>query len=278
MLLVIMPVGVRIDGENDHELTIEGHAGAGQLVSVIRDCSGDPIASETSSFSDVAGALQYSHRFGEGNFVVLGLRAGRFQMNLQPVTTSDVPLDPNDYEYTYWNPHVAIEAPYIGFGIGYLSEPPVLDFGEWDISQPFLDLGEWKTGTPITAHLRLGNYSKVHFLATYNENLPMVSGGGNINLGLGYTSGNRVQLLTGLTVGPYDRPGLIQKLSWQVSDRFDLDLNGRIGSSAGTFEGSFSLGLRYHLPLGQRTGPTLFLEKNRKKKAPEKETGNREIG
>ena len=68
MFLIVMPVGVRIDGDTRNELTIEGHAGAGQLASVIRDCSGSTVASEANSFSDVAGAIQYSHRFGEGNF------------------------------------------------------------------------------------------------------------------------------------------------------------------------------------------------------------------
>lgn len=274
MFLLIMPVGVRIDGNTGDELTIEGHVGAGQLASVIRDCSGDAISSESNSFSDYAGAVQYSHRFGEGNFVVLGLRSGQFRMDYQAATTAPVLSDPYRYEYSYWNPYVAIESPYMGFGIGYLSEDPLMGFGKWDfgsIEDLYFGIGDF--GPPISAHLRFGNYAKAHFLATYNENLPMVSGGGNITLGVGYHSGNNVSLFTGLTAAPYDRPGLVQKLSWGLSERFDLDLNGRAGAAGGTFEGSFSLGLRYHLPVGEPSGHNPFLEKNRKKDQEEEKEG-----
>jgi len=255
MLLVIMPVGVRIDGENDHELTIEGHAGAGQLASVIRDCSGNPVASESSNFSDVAGGVSYSHRFGEGNFLVLGLRAGRYQIDLRRATREPVLLEPYEYEYTYWNPHLALESPHVGVGFGYLSEEPRLDFSEGTMD------------TPVTAHLRLGSYAAAHFLATYNENLPMVSGGGHIILGMGYPAGERASMFTGFSMYPYDQIGLAQKVSWMVSDRFDLDLNARAGAAAGHFEGSISLGLRYHLPFGKKTGPNQFLEKRSQEKS-----------
>ena len=200
-------------------------------------------------------------------------------MDYRRASTASEPLGPFAYEYSYWNPHVAFESPYVGVGIGYLSEDPVLGFGEWDLGwfeANYYSLGG--TGPPISAHLRLGNYARAHFLATYNENLPMVSGGGNITLGVGYPAGYRVGLFTGVTAAPYDRPGLLQKLSWRMSERFDLDFNGRIGVAGGLFEGSLSLGLRYHLPVGEATGGNPFLEKDRKKDLEKKETGPREVG
>lgn len=266
MFLVIMPVGIRVDGEHESGLAIEGHAGTGQLASVIRDCSGNPVASESNTFSDLAGGGTYSHHFGEGNVLVLGLRAGRFRMDLRQATREPVLVEPYEYEYTYWNPHLALESPFVGIGFGYLSEEPVLHFSDWTMD------------TPVTAHLRLGSYAAAHFLATYNENLPMISGGGHIILGMGYPAGGRASMFTGFSGYPYDQIGLVQKVSWMVSDRFDLDLNARAGGAAGHFEGSVSLGLRYHLPFGKKIGPNPFLEERAQEKSREDQPGHREIG
>jgi hypothetical protein len=268
VMLLVMPVGIRIDGDTNSELTLEGHAGTGQVVSVIRDCSGNAVSSEKSTYSDFAGALQYSIRTGEGNFIVMGIRGGRLHSDYMPASRYFSQLIPHgyEYEYSYWNPYVALESPYVGLGIGYLSEAPAYEFGENESS------------TPLSAHLRFGNYSALHFLGTLNENLPLTSGGGYINLGVGYPAGNRAQMFTGFSATPYDQLGLIQKISWQLSDRFDLDLNGRVGNAGGKFEGGISLGLRYHLPLGPKTGPNPFLEKQRLEEPTEKKPGYQEIG
>ena len=73
VMIIVMPIGIRIDGENDGELTIEGHGGTGQVYSILRDCSGNPVASQENEYSDYAGAIQYSIRSGNENFIVLGV-------------------------------------------------------------------------------------------------------------------------------------------------------------------------------------------------------------
>ena len=266
VFLLVMPVGIRIDGDTNSELTLEGHAGTGQVYSILRDCSGDPIASQKNTYSDFAGAVAYSIRSGEGNFIVLGLRGGHLSSEYQPASRVSWDGYPRKYEYTYWNPHLAIESPYVGIGIGYLSGAPSFEFGSYEDSEP------------VSAHLRLGNYSAGHFLATFNENLPLASGGGYLNLGIGYPGGKKASLFSGLTATPYDGLGFVQKVSWKLSTGFDLDLKGRAGFSEGNFEGGFSLGLRYHIPLGEQSGENKFLERQRKKNPTEKKTGHQEIG
>ena len=54
MMLIVMPVGVRIDGPSDSELTLEGHVGTGQVYSILRDCDGNTVASEKNTYSDFA--------------------------------------------------------------------------------------------------------------------------------------------------------------------------------------------------------------------------------
>lgn len=242
MFLLVMPVGIRIDGNTNTELTLEGHVGTGQVYSIVRDCSGNEIASEKNRYTDFAGAAQISFQSGEGNFIVLGLRGGRLSSDYTPASGGYWTPPDRKYEYTYWNPHIAMESPYVGMGVGYLSGAPSLEFGSYE------------EATPISAHLRIGNYAKGHFLATYNENLPLASGGGYMNLGIGYPAGRNTNLFTGFALAPYDGFGVVQKVSWQISNSFDFDLNGRFGVSEGNFEGGFSLGLRYHLPLGAESG------------------------
>lgn len=266
MFLLVMPLGIRIDGNTNSELTLEGQAGTGQVYSILRDCSGDQIASEKNTYTDYAGAIQYSFQSGEGNFIVLGLRGGHLSSDYKRASGGNWNVSPIKYEYTYWNPHIAIESPYVGMGVGYLSGAPNMDFGSYQES------------TPISAHLRLGNYAKTHFLASFNENLPLASGGGYMNLGIGYTGGARANLFTGFALAPYDGFGVVQKVSLRLSDGFDLDLNGRAGVTEGNFEGGFSLGLRYHVPLGPESGGNRFLEGSDEGQPVKKRKGNQEIG
>ena len=266
VMIIVMPIGIRIDGENDGELTIEGHGGTGQVYSILRDCSGNPVASQENEYSDYAGAIQYSIRSGNENFIVLGVRGGRLYSEYRPASRGPSQVNPRDYEFSYMNPYLALEGPYAGVGIGYLAGAPGLHFGERE------------TATPLSAHLRLGSYAAVHFLTTFNENLPLASGGGYFTMGIGYPVGSRANFFTGASGFPYDRGGLVQKVSVRLSDRFDLDLNGRVGWTAGNLENGFSFGLRYHLPLGKKSGPNLFLEKRKREKNREEDRGNREIG
>lgn len=268
LFILILPVGVRVDGDKPGELTIEGHAGTGQLASVIRDCSGNAITSESSTFSDVAGAVQYSRRTDDGSFFVFGIRGGRFTIDYQGATTGEDPLDPVAWEFNYWNPHVAWETPEGGVGVGWLSDKPPLDFGEGERS------------IPLTGHIRFGRYDGAYVLVSFNENQPLVSGGGNAVLGLGYPTGSRAGMFTGFSLDPYDRAGFVHRMSWRLSDGFDLDLSGRAGKAGSEFEGSVSLGLRYHIPLGPSGSVNSYLEKRAREKAEKKETKyeHKEIG
>ena len=82
LFLLVMPIGVRVDPEHPGELTLSAHGGTGQVVSVIRDCSGNAISSKESSFVDVAATLQFSHRYESGGFLAAGLRYGYLNSNV----------------------------------------------------------------------------------------------------------------------------------------------------------------------------------------------------
>lgn len=244
MFMIVMPIGVRVDPEHPNELTVSAHGGAGQVVSVIRDCEGNPIASEENTFVDFAASMQVSHRSRDGIITALGFRSGHFNSNGRfPLSGYDDGTGTTDsYEqtisYSYFNPYIAMESRYVGIGVGYLS-------GE--IPSYY---GDESSSIPMSGHLRLGNYNKVNFQISVNEDLPLASGAGYYKMGLGYPMGSGMRLFSGLSVGFYDQPGLVQQVFLPLSSRFDLDLSARLGSAAGKLEGGLALGLRYHLPWG----------------------------
>jgi len=239
-IVLVMPVGIEVDPEHTGELSFSVHGGGGHVMSTLRDCSGDVIATEKQPFKDAVAAVQYSHRFENDLVTVIGVRAGVITADVhwaQRNYGSGRSIPENEISETYLNPYVALESQYVGLGIGYISaELPAI-------------LGRYEEFEPFSGHLRLGNHEKLHVLATLNENLPMASGGGYYNLGLGYPIGKRVRSFTGLSAGFYENIGVVQQLSIRISDRFDLELSARGGSSGDEFEGGVAAGVRYHLPL-----------------------------
>ena len=118
-----------------------------------------------------------------------------------------------------------------------------------------MTFGDSSETIPMSAHLRFGNFEKANFQVSLNEDLPLASGAGYFKLGLGYHAGSRVLLFTGLSLGFYEDVGLVQQVVVPLSDRFDLDLSTRLGSTDGKFAGGFALGLRLHIPFGTSVAP-----------------------
>ncbi|MEN8007686.1 MAG: hypothetical protein ABFS42_11765 [Candidatus Krumholzibacteriota bacterium] len=250
LFIIVMPIGIRIDPEHPDELTVSAHGGVGQVVSVIRDCSGNPIASEKNKFVDMAGSVQVSHCSESGVIFALGVRGGNLDSNARMPLSSyvDGAQISDSYEqsvsYSYYNPYAAMESKYIGIGAGYLSSEIPFTFGDSS------------DNLPMSSHLRIGNYHKANFQTSLNEDLPLASGGGYFKIGMGYPVGSKARLFSGLSAGFYDGLGFVQQVFLPLSNRFDLDLSVRLGSTESLFEGGFAMGLRYHLPFGTREKST----------------------
>ncbi len=169
--------------------------------------------------------------------IAVGIRYGYLDSEAQRAVFGAEGIYRERVTYNYFNPYIALESRYFGIGVGYMGGDVPAYFGE---SSEFM---------PASAHIRFGNYEKTNFLISLNENLPLASGGGYFNMGINYPTGRRVVLLTGLSAGFHDGPGLVQRVTIPGSDRFDLDLSARLGSADRKFDGGFAAGLRYHIPL-----------------------------
>jgi hypothetical protein len=235
--LAAMPVGVPVDAGGADSLVVGLHGGGGQVVSVLRDCEGNQLAAAKGRYVDVTAGVELNHRFESGIVGVIGIRGGYLDSDLGWPAAGVYTDDREPLRYSYANPYVAIETRNVGIGFGYVSG-----------AIPF-DLGDNTGSVPMSAHLRIGRRDALQIRLSLNENLPLASGGGFVNLGVGYPVGRGVRLYSGASTGFYDGWGLVQKAAVPLSARFALDLCARFGSAAGAFEGGFAAGLRYNLLL-----------------------------
>lgn len=235
-LTAILPFGYYSDYPDSSRFEIGVGGGFGQAASVIRDCSGGIIRSQSLEYKDVDGSASVRFRMQGGTYNVLTVRGGYFHTTLSG-WDEPYPLTGADADFTYFGASIAAEGRNAGFGGGFIRGRMPTDFDD--------SYGFDSVRTFPTFHLRLGNAAKLHFLGSYAENLPLVSGGGYLNLGFGYPVGRGVRLYTGASALPYDHIGFLQQADIRLNQQWSVNVAGRYGESAGIFEGSLSAALRF---------------------------------
>lgn len=238
--VLALPIGYYPENPDSSEVILGVHGGYGQVASVIRDCSGNPIASESSTFVDVSGEAYFAVPPGKRSPLVLGLRGGYFRSNAKFANTQG-PARAQKYTFSYLNTSLNIEKKYIGLGFGrnFGDIPLVFDAGpRWD--------PDWSE-VAFSGHVQLGNLEKTHFMASFAENTPLVSGGSYFDVGMGIPLGKHARLFTGVSGGFYDMGGVITQARFKVSRTLDADLAVRLGEAADIIEGSVAAGLVWRL-------------------------------
>ncbi len=235
-LTAILPFGYYPNYPDSSQFEIGVGGGFGQAASVMRDCSGAILRSQSLEYKDVEGKASVRFRMQGGMYNVLTVRGGYFRTS---VTAWDEPYPVPDAhaDFSYFGASIAAEGKNAGFGGGFIRGRMPTDFDD--------SYGFDSVRTFPTFHLRLGNAEKVHFLGSYAENLPLVSGGGYLNLGLGYPVGGGVRLYSGASALPYDHFGFLQQAQIRLNQNWAVDVSGRFGESAGIFEGGMAASLRF---------------------------------
>ena len=73
-----------------------------------------------------------------------------------------------------------------------------------------------------------------------------LSGGGLLNIGVGWNINYRHPSFLGISGGFYDRPGLLYQTRFRLDRTWDMQVAARIGQAGDRFEGAISGGLVYH--------------------------------
>jgi hypothetical protein len=232
------------DSTGTSSTVIDFLLGIGKYANVTYNCEGQATSVTKYSFFDYGGSV--NHSIDEFKF---GVRGGGYSVkNLGREDTHNnylfgdyAPYTTNDNSTQYINPFIGFENKYIAvnFGAVFLSEGK-----NWNVSEIFFNDG------PVQPSwlLRIGNKEKVHFSTQYLSNVPLLSGGGMADAGLGFGSTETRNLTwVGLSFGPFQNLGLSVKQNIQVTDNVDILIRGRIGTIESNFEGGISAGVSFIL-------------------------------
>ena len=233
-LILVLPFGYYTDYPDSSQFEIGFGGGFGQAASIMRDCSGGVVSKHSVSFKDVGGNASVRFRLKGDTYNVLTMRSGYLWSELG---SSEYAWQESNArpDLSYFGATIGVEGKNVGFGIGFI---------RGRIPTKFDDEAQWDSvGTVPSFHLRLGNARKVHFIGSWAENLPLVSGGGYLNLGVGYPVAGTMRMFTGTSFLPYDGFGFVQQAQIRLNRQWALDINGRFGDSEGIFEGAISTAL-----------------------------------
>ncbi len=151
---------------------------------------------------------------------------------------------------TSWifNPYVSLEGAHTGFGIGPVITSDGLYYPSSNSGNH--DQDEFVKNALISYHARFGSLKAVYASVSRLENVPLVSGGGYLNYGLGTEAIPYVSLWVGGSTGPFDGHALLVKAGAKLSPNWTVYSAYRSGNTHGDGaetigENAFSLRLNY---------------------------------
>lgn len=161
---------------------------------------------------------------------------------------NSVTLEPQ----TSWifNPYFSLEGKGIGFGLGplYASE------GIYYPSSNAEDYAKHKfiSKALLSYHVRLGSLKAVYASLSHLENIPLISGGGYLNYGIGTEAIPRISLWVGGSSGkPFDKGAWLFKAGARLTPHWSIHSVYRSGETRGDYstkrisEKAFSVRLNY---------------------------------
>jgi hypothetical protein len=235
-------------GASGHATRISVGGGAGYYALITRDCEGNAIGSRPVTFRDVGADVEQQVH----GPLHLGVRGGAVREDVAYPEGTPYPGGSQVQSARYVNPYLALESRHVGIGWGpiFSKESPAGDPARYEGHTPLEDAASF------SGHLRLGGPNK-YFSTSLMENVPLSSGGGYFDMGVGFRPRPTVDWWIGLSAAPYDRAGAAFRTAWQMNPRWTLDASARLGVSGGEPQTGVALGVtsRFGRPSGKALGP-----------------------
>jgi len=233
VVAMVTPLSVSIpedDGVHRTTITLAGGAGShGHELDVYLDtvnssgygCDGSAYSSSheirtnvdlEEKFTDIGGGID--HQVGNSK-LHLGVRGGYVfeqasvpgRMPTNPQTGLPIDINPATSSYAntsygYVNPYLAIEGHKMGIGVGLVaSQVPLRTQATTRVPE---DLNSSESGAQPSFHLRFGPRDKFYCAYRLWEGIPIYSGGGMHNVGIGFALGKRADVWAAYASGgPY---------------------------------------------------------------------------
>lgn len=230
--VLALPIGIDVPQDSTfHHRDLTGSyaqiaGGAGYYAIMTRGCQGKELTHAPVHAQDMGANLEHAFR----GPLRLGVRGGWLhdEIGEQHVVR----------ENRYINPHVTIEKHPVSLGAGWV-------VADRDFIMPGDSLRHQRI--TFSGHLRVGDPMTQTFSISWMENVPLYSGGGYLNAGIGGHPRDDVDLWVGLSGFPYDGLGVAIKSDWHVSHETSLNLRARVGSVDAQYQNGVSLGVGYRL-------------------------------
>ncbi len=233
-VFIIYPyiVGFTPEASDSSSTILKIIVGRGSYADVSRDCEGNPITVVDIPFHEAA--IELDHHSGNVRTGVKGgvtnLRDGKIKKD---DSYWDAPVFRGSTIY-YVSPDIGVHWKYIGINAG------LIYFN--DYFTPREDL-EFDHKIMPRFSLRIGNPYTTYVTAGFMNNVPLISGGGLFDIGVGfYRPYPMREVWVGLGFFPYDSSMLIMKSDIFISQNVMLLPRGMIGLGSDSFEYGLSIG------------------------------------
>lgn len=245
--VLVLPFGIQPTETDSSKVSVGIFGGAGQALAIMRDCSGQSVSDDLIQFREGALGIAVSSVWDGESIASAGIRGGVLASDEVPV-----PGRPGERRYRqeeYVNPYLALEGAAVGAGLGVILPGVGANAREWSEPDPARLDSESRAKIPMSGHLRLGPRDQVYAIASLAENTPIHSGGGLVNVGLGYRATTAVRGFTGLSGGFYEQVGILQQVSVDLPRHpIQIHASFRVGEVDSELETGASVGLVYSAP------------------------------
>ena len=205
--LLLFPYIVAFSPNPDSSYTtLEFAVGKGSYARVSRDCSGNVLSVNDIPFEDAG--VSVDHHFSSFR---VGAKAGIANNGARKI------FNMAEHSFRYIDPNVGLNTKSFGLDLGALFYGPRY---------------RNSTGASVfpTGALRLGKSDGTYFSFSLANNLPLMTGGGIVDVGIGFNLGRpNSSLWLGVGALPYDGAVISAKGDIPLSDKVLLNLRGQIG-------------------------------------------------
>ena len=235
-IVFALPLGFDPSNSESRQFTFGAQGGAGRAVSILQNCAGQTVQKAVIDYEDLGLSASMRQRLDNNADLVLGVRGGWYG-------TGDTRFDQThgrarETHGRYLNPHVGLDYPYVGASIGIIT-------GSVPVSPNDLRRNSGDETMP-SFHVRFGRLDRLYIKAGVGENLPLYSGGGVVDIGLGYQAGSSAHMFSGISGGPSGGVGFLHQVQLGHQNApLDLLVSLRLGAYEGTSENAASLGIAY---------------------------------
>lgn len=232
LLLIPYVVGFSPNPADSSTTTVEFAIGKGSYSRVSRDCSGNIIDITNVPFKDAG--VSIDHYFSVAR---VGIKGGILLDDGYRDTHSSYSELVPPSTTKYMNPNAGLNTGFFGLDIG-----AVLFDDQNNRLEGDRFIVESRSVYP-TGKIRLGYLDSWYFTTSLLSNVPIVTGGGLFDIGLGFNLGKpHSNLWVGMGVAPYDLPIFSLRGDFPMYEKFLLSLRGGLHTGDGYTEYGVALG------------------------------------